>query len=88
MDPIKQLEIIEKAVGNATAHPAQLRKSAEAIYDDVAARIQKSEQCDARRAHYLASQDPIGRRAYANVVELQERERTARDGANRIGAYL
>lgn len=88
MDPIKQLEIIEKAVGNATVEPARLRKSAEAIYDDVVARIQKSEQCDARRAHYLASQDPIGKRAYTQVVELQDRERTARDGAGRIGAFL
>lgn len=88
MDPIRQLETIEKAVANATAEPARLRKAAEDVYDDVVERITRTEGCDARRAHYLASKDPIGKRAYAQVVELQDRARAARDGAGRIGAFL
>lgn len=88
MDSIKQLETIEKAVANATAEPARLRKAAEDLYDEVVKRIAETEGCDMRRAHYLAGKDPIGKRAYAQVVELQERARTARDGAGRIGAFL
>lgn len=88
MDPMRQLETIEKAMANATAEPDRLRKSAEDLYDEVVKRIAETEGCDMRRAHYLASKDPIGKRAYAQVVELQERARTARDGAARIGAYL
>ena len=88
MDAIKQLETVEKAVANAAADPARMRKAAEDIYDDVVKRIAASEGCDMRRAHYLAAKDPIGKRAYAQVVELQALERQHRTGAGRIAAYL
>ncbi len=67
---------------------AKVRRNAEELYDAVVTRIQKREGCDASRAHYLAGQDEVGKRAYATVVEMQDRERTARDGANRMAAYL
>ena len=88
MDPIKQLETIEKAAANATAGPAEVRKAAEGVYDDVVRRIAEREGCDMRRAHYLAAKDRVGKRAYAAVIEMQNRERAARDGALRLGAYL
>ncbi len=88
MDPIKQLEIIEKSITHVTSDFDSLRKAAEGIYDDAVARIAKCEGCDMAQAHYLATQDPIAKRAYAHVVDLQEKEKTARDGASRLAAYL
>lgn len=89
MDKAMQaLETIEKAVASAGDDFRNLRERAEDLYDDVVAGIMERDGCDARTAHARAAGDPIGKRAYATVVDMQEAERTARDGAHRLGAYL
>lgn len=89
MDKAMQaLDTIEKAAASAGAGACELRKRAESLYDDVVAAIMERDGCDARVAHARAAKDPIGKRAYATVVEMQDRECADRDGAYRLGAYL
>ena len=82
------LDTIEKAAGAAGADVRDRRRSAEDAYEDAVREIAKREGCDMRKAHYLASKDPVMKRAYADIVELQERERAAERGARRLGAYV
>ena len=85
---MQALDTIEKAVASSGQDFRKLRERAEDLYDDVVAGIMERDGCDARTAHYRAANDPIGKRAYATVVNMQERERTAQEGAHRLGAYL
>ncbi|MCG8503669.1 MAG: hypothetical protein MI755_03600 [Sphingomonadales bacterium] len=88
MDAMHSLEIIEKAVASAGADCRAVRKRAEDLYDSVVERIIERDGCDAGTAHARAARDPIGRRAYAKVVEMQEREAAAQRGARMLGAYM
>lgn len=89
MDKTMQaLDTIEKAVAASGGNFRKLREQAEGLYDDVVKDIMKRDGCNASTAHARASADPIGQEAYAKVVEMQEAERCARDGAGRIAAYV
>lgn len=87
-DNMEKLETVEKAVASAGADFRKAREEAERIYGAAVAAIMKRDGCSESVAHGRAAADPVASRAYAAVVEMQERERTARDGAGRIGAYL
>ncbi|MEM7120552.1 MAG: hypothetical protein AAF563_04695 [Pseudomonadota bacterium] len=82
------LRTVEKAIASSGDDFRKLRESAEQLYDGAVRVIAEREGCDMRRAHYLASKDPVAKQAYAKVVELQEREQTARAGASRLAAYI
>ena len=88
MDDMQKLETVEKVAATVGADYRELRKTAEDVYDGVVERIMKRDGCDAYTAHVRAAADPLGQKAYATVVEMQEREVQVRSRAGAIAAYI
>jgi hypothetical protein len=85
---MQNLDTINKAVDASGADFQKVRQQAEDLYDQAVATIMKRDRCDASTAHARAATDPVAKAAYDTALELEERERSARDGAGRIAAYL
>lgn len=87
-EAIRSLEMLEEAVAKSSGRHGELRKRADALYQERVGQLARAHGCDERRAHALAATDPVASRAYALGSELAESERRSIGAGMRAAAYV